>query len=68
VVTHAHIDHYGLAGRLMEVTGAEADDAQPHRPRLREVPPSRHRPGRGAADTYADHGVSEAERTDLPIT
>ena len=23
VVTHAHIDHYGLAGRLMELTGAE---------------------------------------------
>jgi hypothetical protein len=23
IVTHAHIDHYGLAGRLMELTGAE---------------------------------------------
>jgi len=23
VVTHAHIDHYGLAGRLLELTGAE---------------------------------------------
>ena len=23
LVTHAHIDHYGLAGRLMELTGAE---------------------------------------------
>ncbi|MGH8919869.1 MAG: MBL fold metallo-hydrolase, partial [Actinomycetes bacterium] len=23
IITHAHIDHYGLAGRLMEVSGAE---------------------------------------------
>jgi glyoxylase-like metal-dependent hydrolase (beta-lactamase superfamily II) len=23
IVTHAHIDHYGMAGRLMELTGAE---------------------------------------------
>ena len=23
LITHAHIDHYGLAGRLMELTGAE---------------------------------------------
>jgi glyoxylase-like metal-dependent hydrolase (beta-lactamase superfamily II) len=23
IVTHAHIDHYGMAGRLLELTGAE---------------------------------------------
>lgn len=23
IVTHAHIDHYGLAGRVMELAGAE---------------------------------------------
>ena len=23
IVTHAHIDHYGLAGRVMELTGAD---------------------------------------------
>jgi glyoxylase-like metal-dependent hydrolase (beta-lactamase superfamily II) len=64
VVTHAHIDHYGLAGRLMELTGAELAmhtttdlDCEKYRH------PDTARARRG--DTYADHGVSEAERGDL---
>jgi glyoxylase-like metal-dependent hydrolase (beta-lactamase superfamily II) len=64
VVTHAHIDHYGLAGRLMEVTGAELTmhtltDLDCEKYRHPDTARARRR------DTYADHGVSEAERTDL---
>jgi glyoxylase-like metal-dependent hydrolase (beta-lactamase superfamily II) len=64
VVTHAHIDHYGLAGRLMETTGAELamhtlTDLDCEKYRHPETARARRR------DTYADHGVSEAERTDL---
>jgi glyoxylase-like metal-dependent hydrolase (beta-lactamase superfamily II) len=64
VVTHAHIDHYGLAGRLMEVTGADLSmhtltDLDCEKYRHPDTARARRR------DTYADHGVSEAERTDL---
>jgi glyoxylase-like metal-dependent hydrolase (beta-lactamase superfamily II) len=64
VVTHAHIDHYGLAGRLMEITGAELTmhtltDLDCEKYRHPDTARARRR------DTYADHGVSEAERTDL---
>jgi glyoxylase-like metal-dependent hydrolase (beta-lactamase superfamily II) len=64
VVTHAHIDHYGLTGRLMEVTGAELlmhtmTDLDCEKYRHPDTAKARRR------DTYADHGVSEAERTDL---
>jgi glyoxylase-like metal-dependent hydrolase (beta-lactamase superfamily II) len=64
LVTHAHIDHYGLAGRLMELTGAELamhtmTDLDCEKYRHPDTARARRR------DTYADHGVSEAERTDL---
>ena len=64
VVTHAHIDHYGLAGRLLEVTGAQLTmhaltDLDCEKYRHPDTARARRR------DTYADHGVSEAERTDL---
>jgi glyoxylase-like metal-dependent hydrolase (beta-lactamase superfamily II) len=64
VVTHAHIDHYGLAGRLLEATGAELamhtlTDLDCEKYRHPDTARARRR------DTYADHGVSEAERTDL---
>ena len=64
MVTHAHIDHYGLAGRLMELTGAELamhtlTDLDCEKYRHPDTARARRR------DTYADHGVSEAERTDL---
>ena len=64
VVTHAHIDHYGLAGRLMELTGAELamhalTDLDCEKYRHPDTARARRR------DTYADHGVSEAERGDL---
>ena len=64
VITHAHIDHYGLAGRLMDATGAELTmhtltDLDCEKYRHPDTARARRR------DTYADHGVSEAERTDL---
>lgn len=64
VATHAHIDHYGLAGRLMELTGAELlmhamTDLDCEKYRHPDTARARRR------DTYADHGVSEVERTDL---
>ena len=64
VVTHAHIDHYGLAGRLMELTGAELPmhahtDLDCEKYRHPDTARARRR------DTYADHGVPETERTDL---
>lgn len=64
VVTHAHIDHYGLAGRLMEVTGAELvmhamTDLDCEKYRHPDTARARRR------DTYADHGVSADERVDL---
>jgi glyoxylase-like metal-dependent hydrolase (beta-lactamase superfamily II) len=64
VVTHAHIDHYGMAGRLMELTGAPLlmhahTDLDCEKYRHPDTARARRR------DTYADHGVSETERTDL---
>jgi glyoxylase-like metal-dependent hydrolase (beta-lactamase superfamily II) len=64
VVTHAHIDHYGLAGRLMELTGAELvmhamTDLDCEKYRHPDTARARRR------DTYSDHGVSEEERGDL---
>jgi glyoxylase-like metal-dependent hydrolase (beta-lactamase superfamily II) len=64
LVTHAHIDHYGLAGRLMELTGAGLSmhamtDLDCEKYRHPDTARARRR------DTYADHGVSELERTDL---
>ena len=64
VVTHAHIDHYGLAGRLMELTGA---DLSMHAMTDLDCEKYRH-PGTATArrrDTYEDHGVSALERSDL---
>src|ERR1700712_4375195 len=67
VVTHAHIDHYGLAGRLMELTGAELlmhtmTDLDCEKYRHPDTATARRRA------TYADHGVSELEPTDLAAT
>ncbi len=64
VVTHAHIDHYGLAGRLMELTGAELwmhamTDLDCEKYRHLDTAILRRR------DMYADHGVPEAERVQL---
>jgi len=64
VVTHAHIDHYGLTGRLMELTGAELmmhthTDLDCEKYRHPDTARARRR------DTYADHGVSAEEGTDL---
>lgn len=60
IVTHAHIDHYGLAGRLMELSGAElwmhqATDLDCEKYRHPDTAEMRKR------DTYADHGVPEDE-------
>jgi glyoxylase-like metal-dependent hydrolase (beta-lactamase superfamily II) len=61
-ITHAHIDHYGMAGRLMELTGAELlmhamTDLDCEKYRHPETAQARKR------DTYSDHGVP---RDDLP--
>jgi glyoxylase-like metal-dependent hydrolase (beta-lactamase superfamily II) len=60
VVTHAHIDHYGLAGRLMELTGAELwmhamTDLDCEKYRHPATAMARRR------DMYADHGLVEPE-------
>ena len=60
IVTHAHIDHYGMAGRLMELTGAELlmhvmTDLDCEKYRHPDTAQARKR------DTYSDHGVSEDE-------
>jgi glyoxylase-like metal-dependent hydrolase (beta-lactamase superfamily II) len=60
VVTHAHIDHYGLAGRLMELTGAELwmhamTDLDCEKYRHPDTAMARRR------DMYADHGLTEPE-------
>lgn len=64
VVTHAHIDHYGLAGKVMEETGAQLvmhamTDLDCEKYRHPDTARARRR------DTYEDHGVTEAERMDL---
>ena len=60
IVTHAHIDHYGLTGRLMELSGAQlwmhqATDLDCEKYRHPQTSELRRR------DTYADHGVPETE-------
>jgi len=60
VVTHAHIDHYGLAGRILELTGAELwmhamtdlDCEKYRHPRTAQA---------RREDTYEDHGVPAEE-------
>jgi len=64
VVTHAHIDHYGLAGRLMELTGAQLwmhamTDLDCEKYRHPDTAMARRR------DMYADHGLPEPERASL---
>lgn len=60
VVTHAHIDHYGLTGRLMELTGAQL-----WMHRWTDLDTEKYRDPEGAhvkkRDTYADHGVPASE-------
>ncbi len=61
VVTHAHIDHYGLAGRVMELTGADLSmhamtDLDCQKYRHPETSMSQ------LLDTYADHGIAEEGR------
>lgn len=63
IVTHAHIDHYGLTGRLMELSGAElwmhqTTDLDCEKYRHPETAELRRR------DMLADHGVPESE---LPL-
>jgi hypothetical protein len=60
IVTHAHIDHYGMAGRLMELTGAELlmhamTDLDCEKYRHPDTAQARKR------DTYSDHGVPKSE-------
>jgi len=64
VVTHAHIDHYGLAGRVMELTGAELwmhamTDLDCEKYRHPDTAMRRRQ------DMYADHGVPAPERAML---
>jgi glyoxylase-like metal-dependent hydrolase (beta-lactamase superfamily II) len=64
IVTHAHIDHYGLAGRLMELTGAELwmhamTDLDCEKYRHPDTAMARRR------DMYADHGLAEPELGEL---
>jgi len=61
VVTHAHIDHYGLAGRVIELTGAELwmhtmTDLDCEKYRHPDTAILRRQ------DMYADHGVPAPER------
>lgn len=60
IVTHAHIDHYGLAGRLMELTGAQLwmhamTDLDCEKYRHPDTAMARRR------DMYADHGLVDPE-------
>jgi len=60
IITHAHIDHYGLAGRLMELSGAELwmhamTDLDCEKYRHPDTAMARRR------DMYADHGLPEPE-------
>ena len=64
IVTHAHIDHYGLAGRVMELTGADLSmhamtDLDCEKYRHPDTARARRR------DTYADHGIPEDDGGDL---
>ena len=60
IITHAHIDHYGLAGRLMELSGAELwmhamTDLDCEKYRHPDTAMARRR------DMYADHGLPEPD-------
>jgi glyoxylase-like metal-dependent hydrolase (beta-lactamase superfamily II) len=60
VVTHAHIDHYGLSGRIMEDTGAALwmhalTDLDCEKYRHPDTAVARRR------DTYTDHGLPPEE-------
>ena len=64
VVTHAHIDHYGLAGRLLELTGAELwmhtmTDLDCEKYRHPDTAMARRR------DMYADHGLTSKEQDQI---
>jgi glyoxylase-like metal-dependent hydrolase (beta-lactamase superfamily II) len=60
IVTHAHIDHYGLAGRILELTGAEL-----WMHAMTDLDCEKYRHPRTARarreDTYEDHGVPAEE-------
>lgn len=67
IVTHAHIDHYGLAGALLERTGAQLwmhamTDRDCENYRHPETTRIKHR------DLYADHGVVDHETVDHETT
>lgn len=60
VATHAHVDHYGMAGRIMELTGAELwmhamTDLDTEKYRHPDTAAMRRR------DMYDDHGLSSDE-------
>jgi glyoxylase-like metal-dependent hydrolase (beta-lactamase superfamily II) len=60
VITHAHIDHYGLSGRIMEETGAQLwmhalTDLDCEKYRHPDTAVARRR------DTYIDHGLPPEE-------
>jgi len=60
VLTHSHIDHYGMAGRVKEETGCEIvmqKEGDAELDVLRD--PDRHR--RELRQTYADHGVHDQD-------
>lgn len=64
VVTHAHIDHYGMAGRVMELTGAELwmhamTDLDTEKYRHPDTSAMRRR------DMYSDHGMSSEQTQQL---
>jgi glyoxylase-like metal-dependent hydrolase (beta-lactamase superfamily II) len=64
VITHTHIDHYGMAGRFIEKSGCElwAHPAADKDIELYERPEERVRRLR---ELFADHGVAEDELEDL---
>jgi glyoxylase-like metal-dependent hydrolase (beta-lactamase superfamily II) len=64
IVTHAHIDHYGLAGKVLERSGAQLwmhdmTDLDLEKYRHPSTSIARRR------DTYADHGVDDLETAEL---
>lgn len=64
IVTHGHIDHYGMAGRLMEETGAELwmHESAPEDLELYRDPAGI---VRGLRQMFVDHGVDPAELEEL---
>ncbi len=64
ILTHAHIDHYGLAGAVLEATGAELvmhamTDRDCENYRHPSTSRIKHR------DLYADHGVADDDTAEL---